>query len=57
MRRYPLTSLGNLRQNHKFIWNNTVYTVYYQEDHMVEVFDGTRFWCWPVQAKVIPIVI
>ena len=57
MRKYPLTSLGNLRQNHKFIWNDTIYTVYSQEGHMVEIFDGKRFWAWNVQAKVVPVVI
>jgi hypothetical protein len=57
MRKYPLKSLGNLRQDDKFIWRNIVYTVYQIEDNMAEVFDGKRWYAWPCQAKVTPIVI
>jgi hypothetical protein len=57
MRKYPLKSLGNLRQDDKFIWKNIIYTVYQIEDNMVEVFDGKRFMAWPCQAKVTPVVI
>lgn len=55
MKQYPLTNLGNLRENHKFIWNNTIYTVYQKESNMVEVYSGNGWQCWPIQARVNPV--
>lgn len=57
MKQYPLTNLGNLRENHKFIWNNTIYTVHQANTgNMCEVWsEKTGFRAWPVQARVNPV--
>lgn len=55
MKQYPLTNLSNLRENHKFIWNNTIYTVYQREGNMIEVHSVNGWSVWPIQARVNPI--
>ena len=57
MKTFPLATLGNFRTNQKFLWNNTIYTVYQHEDQMTEVFGNGRFWVWYSNIKVTPVLV
>jgi len=45
-------ALYSLYKNAKFHYNNKKYTVFAIEANMVEVYDGVRFWAWPIHTVV-----
>lgn len=51
-----MIKLAYLKKNDKFTWNGKNYTVYAQEGQMTEVWGNGKWWAWPANAQVKPVV-